>query len=70
MKAKASARTARRPTARSRSAKKRAKVEEQEARLNVTLPDSLHQAVKVEAAKRRQTIRALIIELLKKEGIA
>ena len=34
---------------------------EQEARLNVTLPASLHNAVKVEAAKRRQTIRALII---------
>jgi len=41
----------------------------EEARLNVTLPVPLHNAVKIEAAKRRQTIRALIIELLEKEGI-
>lgn len=43
--------------------------EEEEARLNVTLPVSLHQAVKIEAAKRGQTIRALVIDLLMKDGI-
>jgi len=43
--------------------------EPEEVRLNVTLPVRLHRAIKVEAAKRQQTIRALIIELLKKEGI-
>jgi predicted DNA binding CopG/RHH family protein len=49
--------------------KKGTTFEEEEARLNVTLPVSLHQAVKVAAAQRGQTIRALIIDLLKKDGI-
>lgn len=69
-KTKSNVLTMRRPSVSKEPEKKKGTTfEEEEARLNVTLPVSLHQAVKIAAAKRGQTIRALIIELLKKEGI-
>ncbi len=42
---------------------------EQEARLNVTLPVSLHSKVKMRAAERRISIRAYIVELLRDDGL-
>jgi predicted HicB family RNase H-like nuclease len=42
---------------------------EEEARLNVTLPVSLHAKVKIRAAEKHLSIRAYIIELLRANGV-
>ena len=58
----------RRPSA-AKEAARGVPVVEEEARLNVTLPVSLHSKVKVRAAERRLSIRAYIIELLRADGV-
>jgi hypothetical protein len=40
-----------------------------EARLNITLPMSVHARVKIRAAEQCKTIRSYILSLLEKDGI-
>jgi len=42
---------------------------DEEARLNVTLPVSIHQKVKMRATENRQSIRQYILDLLRRDGI-
>jgi predicted DNA binding CopG/RHH family protein len=62
--------TTKRPSAVSDETRQRAPTfEEEEARINFTVPASLHAKVKVRAAEKRTSIRNYFLELLERDGV-
>lgn len=70
MKAKSNRLALDRPsTARSAKEQRELSFDGPEARLNITLPMSVHARVKIRAAEQRKTIRSYILSLLERDGI-